>query len=130
MPYANIRNSRAANKTRRSTEAAGDDGGTRAVASSEPKPARPKQKLNQQDDAESAKRLRRNRTPNIEHRTLNVEVTEMMQSQIGWQLSVSEKRSVLAPSAPSCGYSRFPMLVHTVYFWLKPEITAAQRADF
>ncbi len=22
------------------------------------------------------------------------------------------------------------MLVHTVYFWLKPEITAAQRADF
>ena len=24
----------------------------------------------------------------------------------------------------------FPMLVHTVYFWLKPELTAAQRADF
>jgi hypothetical protein len=23
-----------------------------------------------------------------------------------------------------------PMLVHTVYFWLKPEITSAQRADF
>jgi len=22
------------------------------------------------------------------------------------------------------------MLVHTVYFWLKPELTAAQRADF
>ena len=23
-----------------------------------------------------------------------------------------------------------PMLVHTVYFWLKPELTTAQRADF
>ena len=22
------------------------------------------------------------------------------------------------------------MLIHTVYFWLKPELTAAQRADF
>jgi hypothetical protein len=24
----------------------------------------------------------------------------------------------------------FPMLVHTVYFWLKPELTPAQRAEF
>ena len=33
--------------------------------------------------------------------------------------------------APARAKSRFStMLVHTVYFWLKPELTAAQRADF
>jgi len=26
--------------------------------------------------------------------------------------------------------TRSPMLVHTVYFWLKPELTAQQQADF
>lgn len=29
-----------------------------------------------------------------------------------------------------CPTARFPMLVHTVYFWLRPDLTAAQLADF
>jgi len=30
----------------------------------------------------------------------------------------------------SAGPTGAPMLVHTVYFWLKPELTAQQHADF
>ncbi len=31
---------------------------------------------------------------------------------------------------PSLNRPCFPVLIHTVYFWLKPELTDAQRAEF
>jgi hypothetical protein len=32
--------------------------------------------------------------------------------------------------APGLGEGGAPMLIHSVYFWLKPELTDAQRAEF
>lgn len=34
------------------------------------------------------------------------------------------------PSDDRLKRPRFPMLIHSVYFWLKPELTDAQRAEF